>query len=241
MNYTELIGAIKDYCQNTEDTFVANLDNFIIAAEDKVFSAVQMPAFWKSDITQVTAADDAEYDLPAGAVDILSVRINQTAGSSAGLVDQGPVLYLLRKDYDFLLEGYPGTSGASSTGVPKYYAVSSAGVSTDSPALTNPYMVIRLAPIPDAVYALTMDYYGKTVADSITVGGTTVTWLSVTFPEVLLYGSLVQAYTFMKGEPDVLEMYEKQFMEGLALLKNFGEGRQTSDVFYEGQMKSASD
>ena len=239
MNYTELVTAIKDYCQNSESTFVTHIDDFIIAAEDKVFMAIQMPAFWKQDIDQVTAADDAEYDLPAGSVDILSARVNENAGSSAGFVDKGPVRYLLRKDYDFLLEAYPGDTTSPSTtaskGIPKYYAVSSAGLSG-----TNPTLTVRLGPIPDAVYALTFDYYGKSSSDSITVGGTTSTWLSVTAPDVLLYGSLVQAYTFMKGEPDMVQMYEKQFVEGLGLLKNMGEARQTSDAYSQGQMKTPS-
>ena len=239
MNYGDLIAAIQDYCQNSESTFVAHINDFIIAAENKVFMSVQMPAFWKNDITQATTLDDADYDLPAGSIDVLSVRVNQKAGAAAGLVNAGPVLYLLRKDYDFLLEAYPGTStgvnGTTNTGVPKYYSVSSAGSSS-----TNPLISIRLGPIPDGAYAMTIDYYGKTVADSITSGSISgnETWLSVTAPEVLLYGSLVQAYTFMKGEPDMIQMYDKQFMEGLGLLKNLGEARQTSDVYSEGQMKT---
>tara|TARA_R110000787_G_scaffold15840_1_gene48845 strand:- start:746 stop:1471 length:726 start_codon:yes stop_codon:yes gene_type:complete len=241
MNYTALSTAIQDYCQNSETAFVANIDNFILAAEDKVFLSVQMPGFWNSDITQVTASGTSSYALEAGVIDVLSARVGESVVSGAEAVDSGPVRYLLRKEYDFLLEAYPGTSGASSTGIPKYYAVSSASVSAASPTLTNPTMSIRLGPIPDAIYPLTVDYYGKTAADSITVGGTTVTWLSVTAPEVLLYGALVQAYTFMKGEPDVIQMYDKQFMEGLALLKNLGEGRQTSDVYSQGQTSRPSE
>lgn len=231
MNYTELSDSIQDYCQNSETTFVENIDTFILSAEDKIFLSVQMPEFWNSDITQVTANGTASYTLEAGVIDVLSARVGESVVSGAEEVDSGPVRYLLRKDYDFLLEAYPGTSSASSTGIPKYYAVSSASVSGVDPTLS-----IRLGPIPDAIYPLTVDYYGKTAADSITAVGTTVTWLSVTAPEVLLYGSLVQAYTFMKGEPDVIQMYDKQFMEGLALLKNLGEGRQTTDVYTQGQL-----
>jgi len=246
MNYTQLSNSIQDYCQNSEIAFVSHINDFIVSAEDTVFLAVQMPAFWNSDITQVTAAATASYTLEAGVRDVLSVRIGQTAVSVAEDVEKGPVLYLLRKDYDFLLEAYPGTSDTASTGVPKYYAVSSASVSSASPTLTNPTMEIRLGPIPDAIYPMTVNYYGKVATDSITDGvtsggtSTNVTWLSVTAPDVLLYGALVQAYIFMKGEPGMMEMYYKQFMEGVMMLKNLGEGRQVSDVYSEGQMKMDS-
>jgi hypothetical protein len=104
-------------------------------------------------------------------------------------------------------------------------------------------MTIRLGPAPDAAYPLTVDYYGKTVGDSITSGSTpaapltTKTWLSVTAPDALLYGALVQAYTFMKGEPDMIQAYESKFVESLMFLKNMGEGRQTDDVYVSGTQK----
>jgi hypothetical protein len=236
MNYGELVTAIKDYCQNSETTFVNHINDFVIGSEDKVFMSVQMPSFWKSE--NIAVSDSASsYQLEAGVIDILSVRVNETDGST-GLVDKGPVLYLYRKDYDFLYEAYPGDSSALSTGVPKYYAVSSESVSS-----SNPRMTILIAPRPATgkSYAMTVDYYGKVDTDSITNGGDSKeTWLSVTAPDVLLYGSLVQAYTFMKGEPDIIQMYEKQFMEGLALLKNLGEGRQTTDAYSQGQMRTPS-
>ncbi|MAH49746.1 hypothetical protein CMI37_28235 [Candidatus Pacearchaeota archaeon] len=240
MDYSELSQAIQDYCQNSETTFVSHINDFIIAAEDKVFMSIQMPAFWSSDIAEVTADGTAEYALEEGVIDVLSVRIGETAASAED-VEKGPVRYLLRKDYDFLLEAYSGTSSAAYKALPVYYAVSSASVVTSNPTVT-----IRMGPIPDAIYPLTIDYYGKTAAQSITSGSTpavpltTKTWLSVTMPDVLLYGSLVQAYTFMKGEPDIVQLYQNNFMEGLALLKNLGEGRQTSDVYSEGQMKVES-
>ena len=140
MQYSELKLAIQNYCQNDETSFSANINNFIIAAEDKVFMAIQMPAFWKTENFAVSDST-SEHDLADGAIDVLSVRINQTSGSS-GTVDQGPVLYLYRKDYDFLFEAYPGDTSTASTGVPKYYAVSSAAVSSSD---TNPMMKIMIA------------------------------------------------------------------------------------------------
>ncbi|MBF86093.1 MAG: hypothetical protein CL489_16695 [Acidobacteria bacterium] len=234
MNYLELSTAIQDYCQNSELTFVDHINDFIIAAEDKVFMSIQMPAFWGSE-DKATVEDKFEYTLQAGVIDVTSVRVNQTEDSTGNVIN-GPVFYLYRKDYDFLLEAYPGTTGAASTGIPKYYAVSSAAASEANPTLT-----IRLGPIPDAIYAMTVDYYGKTAAQSITGGDSTAeTWLSVTAPDVLLYGSLVQAYTYMKGEQDIIQLYDKQFLEGLGLLKNMGEARQPSDLYREGQKRTAA-
>ena len=228
MNYTELKQAIQDYCQNSETTFVSNIDNFIRATEDKVFMAITMPAFWKSDLDQNCVADQAEYTLDEGVIDIFSTRIGETAGAQASGVEKGPVRYLLKKDYDFLLEAYPGDSSDASTGIPKYYAISSAGESSGKPTLT-----IRLGPIPNAAYPMTVDYYGKVAADGISSSNTD-TWLSVTAPDVLLYGSLVHAYIFMKGEADLIQAYDAKFNEGVILLKNLGEARQSHDSYTSG-------
>jgi hypothetical protein len=234
VNYTELTTAIKDYCQNSETTFVNHLNDFIKAAEDKVFLAIQMPSFWKSDVDQDCVVNQAEYALDDGTIDIFSVRISEASTpTQATGVEYGPVRYLLRKDYDFLLEAYPGTASAANTGVPKYYSVSSASVGTNNPRLT-----IRFGPIPDAVYPFTVDYYGKVAADSIVTAEET--WLSVSFPDVLLYGSLVEAYTFMKGEQDMIQAYERMFGEKIAMLKNMGEARQSDDVFVDGAKQAPS-
>ena len=228
MNYSDLTTAIKDYVQNDETTFTDHLNDFIIAAEDQVFFYVQMPATWKSTTSLETAASTSEYTV-SGMLDVFDVRVSETASDT-----DGPYRYLLRKDYDFLDEAFPGSASAVDTGVPKYYAVSSAD--SDS---TNPRMTIRMGPTPNGVYPFVIDYYGKKVADSITSGsvGANETWLSVTAPDVLLYGSLVQAYTFMKGEPDLIQNYEKQFQEGINRLKILTEGRGTSDVYRTGQKR----
>ena len=229
MDYSELKTAIQDYCQVDETVFNTHIDDFIRGAEDKIFMAIQMPAFWKSDSTLITVDGDSEYESVAGVVDIFSVRIGEAAVAEAEVVEDGPVGYLLRKDYDFMLEAYPGSSLVFK-GKPKYYAVSSAGVEAEEGG--NPTLSIRLGPIPDAIYPVTIDYYGKTAADSITVGViTTETWLSVTAPNALLYGSLIDAYTFLKGEPDIIQTCLQMFQAELTLLKNLGEGRQPNDSF----------
>lgn len=226
--YSEMSTAIQQYCQNLEASFVSNIPNFIISAEDKIFSAVDLPSKWKSQDSLMTVQDQAEYQVQDGVIDVLSIRIteNVVAAQSAPGVEFGPVRYLLQKDYDFMLEAYPGSNTAITSGVPKYYAVSDAKVSSSEPTLD-----IRLGPIPGAAnHQMTITYYGKTASDSL-VTTDAGTWLSVMFPDVLLYGSLVQAYTYMKGSADMIQWYEKQFMDGVMLLKNLSENRLNQDDY----------
>ena len=228
MKYSELKAAIQDYTQNSEATFVSNINNFIIAAEDVVFMAIPMPAFWKSDLPRDCVGGTAEYELDAGVLDIFSVRIGEVVGNQDTGVTYGPSKYLLLKNYDFLLEAYPGSNSEQTTGVPKYYAISSAGVVE---AKGDPTMTIRLGPAPDKAYPFTVDYYGKTASDSITEKDDKETWLSVTAPDVLLYGSILQAYVFMKGEPEMIQAYDGKFKESLGLLKNLVDSRQVDDNY----------
>ncbi len=234
MNFGELKTAIQDYCQSSETSFVSNLNNFIISTEDRIFAAIDLPSKWEDDDAVTLVDGTAEYVLgdsgtDPGVIDVLSVRVAEsvTAAQPDG-VQFGPVRYLLQKDYDFLLEAYPGTGTAEDKGIPKYYAISQAGTYSGNGTLT-----IRLGPIPNLAYPTTVTYYGKTTSQSITGQGSdaATTWISVTFPDVLLYGSLVQAYTYLKGEPDLIQLYEKQFMDGLTLLKNVSEKRMNNDAF----------
>lgn len=232
MNYTELETAIQDYCQNSETSFVAHINDFIISAEDKIFQATSGVHFANFSTGVTTVADQRYYaaadGIPDGVQDITGIRLCETASGS--METSGPMRYLRRRDYDFLWEAYPGTAGADATGIPKYYstrqAVSNSGESSIS---------IFLAPAPDDTYNTEIEYQGKLTTDSITSGNTpgtastTTTWISASFPDVLLYGSLVQAYTYMKGEADVAANYQKQFDEGILLLKNLTESRQQTD------------
>jgi hypothetical protein len=231
MDYTALETAIKDYCANSEASFVSHINDFIIAAEDKVFQAVKGSPFHTVSTGTITTGV-REYYLAAGTLDVLSVRLCENPG---GTINQdGPDVVLQRKDTDFLREAFPATTGTNTVakGIPRYYAIAA------SPLLASESnMRIQFGPVPDATYSYEVQYYGKVATDSITNGatpGTTSTnetWLSVTFPTVLLYGACVEAYIYMKGEQDVLAMYQKNFDEGLLLVKNLVETRQTTDTF----------
>ena len=230
MQYSELKTAIQDYVQNDEATFVTHINDFIITAEDRIFMKVQMPAFWKSTSAQSTADGTNEYSVD-GMLDVFSMRVSETASET-----DGPYRYLLRKDYDFLDEAFPGAATGIDEGVPTYYAVSSAGVATST---GDPKLTVRVAPTPDGVYPYVIDYYGKVETDSITNGGDTKeTWISVTSPETLLYGSLVEAYTYMKGSPDLVENYEKHFADSVDSLKSLVEGRNLIDAYRSGQKRT---
>ena len=230
MNYTELVTAIQNTCVNTEAQFNNHINDFIIATEDKIFQGVSGPLFWKASSSTPTVAGTREYVLAGGTIDVLGIRICETP--SGDIDTGGQSRYLLRKDIDFLREAYPGPTTGTGGGIPKYYSVSSAGVSGSDPTLS-----VQMAPVPDDVYNFQAEYYGKAVADSITNGSTpdlpltTSTWISVAFPDVLLWGSVLQGYTFMKGEADVMAYYESRFNEGLLLMKNTSENRQDTDTF----------
>jgi hypothetical protein len=230
MNYTGLSTAIQNYCQNSNQVFLDHINDFIIAAEDKIFLAMSGPFFWKASVGSITVDGDTEHILEAGTLDVLGIRIREETGGT--ITTGGPFRYLLRKDVDFIYEAYPGSSAAFDRGIPKYYAVGSAQVTAGEPTMT-----IRFGPTPDGAYAFEVEYLGKPAADSITIGSTpalpltTTTWLSVTFPDVLLWGAVTQAYTFMKGEADLLQVYESNYNDGLMLLKNMGEFRQNTDSY----------
>lgn len=229
LTYAQMSDGIQDYCQNSEASFVSNIPNFIAGAEDRIFAAVDLPSQWKTQASVLTSANQSEYQLEAGVIRVLSARIteNAVAAQPDPGVEFGPVRYLLQKDYDFLLEAYSGSSSAPDTGVPKYYAVCDSAVSGLEPTVT-----IRLGPVPaTSNLQMSLTYYGKTSNDSLVSSGANGTWLSSVFPDVILYGSLVNAYIYMKGSQDLVQYYEKQFMEGIMLIKNLIDKGDNGDSF----------
>jgi hypothetical protein len=233
VNYTELEELIQDMAQNGEDSFVSHINEFIRSAEDKAYEVMSGGLYFTVTASVSTVADQANYGvadgMPAGIADIRGIRLGETPG--ADLYTTGPVRSLLVKDYEFLAEAYQ--TDTIVTGVPKYYAVLTAFAGTTN----NPEVTIQLAPTPDAIYTTEIQYQRKHTNDSITAGNTPGvastdhTWLSVMLPDVLLYGALVQGYTYMKGEPDIMALYEKNFQENMLLLKNMVENRQTTDTY----------
>jgi hypothetical protein len=207
MNYAQLTSLIQEYCQSTETSFVANIPNFVQYAEERIYNTVQLPAL-RQNSTASTTLGNQYMALPS---DWLSTY-------SLAVVDgSGDYQFLLNKDVNFIRQSYPS---ASSTGLPQYYAIWD-----DNTML--------LGPTPDAAYTLELHYYYY--PPSIVDAGTS--WVGDNFENVLLYGSLREAYTYLKGEADIIAEYDKKYMEGMAQLKRLGDGMERQDAYRSGQVR----
>jgi hypothetical protein len=216
MNYSELCTAVNSY---TENTFPANmLAVFTEQAEKRIYNAVQIPALRKN-VTGVTTASNKYLACPDDYLSSYSLAaINPTTGAYT---------YLLNKDVNFIREAYPKPT---STGSPKYYALF-------GPAVISSVITVELSfiigPTPDAAYSMELHYYYY--PESITSAGTT--WLGDNYDPVLLYGALVEAYTYMKGEQDMVVLYNTKFGEALTQLKRLGDGLERQDAYRSGQAR----
>ena len=218
MTYTELVTAIESYTQNYESDFVANIPTFVKQTETRIYNTVQIPALRKN-VTGVTTNGNKYLSCPS---DFLSVF-------SMAVIDGGNYEYLLNKDVNFMRAAYPS---ASDTGLPKYYALFGPTVANN--IITDELSFI-LAPTPDAAYDVELHYYYY--PESITTAADGRTWLGDNYDPVLLYGSLVEAYVFMKGEQDMMAYYEKKYQDALAQLNRLGTGLERGDAYRDGQAK----
>ena len=203
MTYADLKTNIADVTENTFSDFQLNL--FITQAEQAIYTAIDLPASTFTDSATTLTIDSATFAVPSGYLSTVSLAVKSAAGI---------VTYLLQKDNSFLLEAYPDTTY---TAVPTHYA--QFGEYTYGGAYNSLFLTV--APTPDAAYATIHTY--KAYPASITSGGETgTTWLSTNFDNVLLNGALVEAARFMKAEPDIVAMYDKQFVTSLKLLGSLG-------------------
>ena len=198
--------AIQDYADNSETSFVTNLPNFIKAAEEKIFKGVDLDIFRKNVTSAFTSSDQ-----------FLTVPSDYLASFSLQITTSGSESFLLQKDVNYLREYTPASS---TTGLPKYYA----RFETDN---------FIVAPTPNSNYTIELHYYYRPA--SLTAGADSgTTWLSTNAPYALLYGSLIEAYYYMKGEPDVIAQYEKNYVFYLQRLKDLGEARENEDAYRQG-------
>ncbi len=224
MNYTELQAAICDYTQNFESDFVANIPVFVQQAEQRIYNTVQFPSLRKN-VTGVTSANNKYLSCPADFLSVYSLAVIDALGAYE---------FLLNKDVNFIRQAYPTPT---STGQPKYYALFGPTTTNDvTPVITDELSFI-LGPTPNAVYNVELHYYYY--PESITVAADGRTWLGDNFDTVLLYGSLVEAYTFMKGEQDMMAVYDGKYKEALAQAKRLGDGLERSDAYRNGQYRMA--
>ena len=224
MNYTELQAAICDYTQNFEQDFVANIPLFVQQAEQRIFNTVQFPSIRKN-VMGVTSAANKYLSCPNDFLAVYSLAVVDATGNYE---------FLLNKDVNFIRQAYPNPN---STALPKYYALFGPTTSNDpSPVITDELTFI-LGPTPNAVYNVELHYYYY--PESITVAADGRTWLGDNFDSVLLYGSLVEAITFMKGEADMVALYDGKYKEALGMAKRLGDGMERQDAYRSGQYRQA--
>ena len=219
MNYTELSSAIQAYAENTEADFVAEIPVFVQQAEQRIYNSVQFPSLRKN-VTGFTTTGNKYLSAPSDFLAAYSLAVVDGAGAYE---------YLLNKDVNFIRQAYPKPTD---TAIPKYYALF--GPTVVSSTITDELSFI-LGPTPDASYTVELHYYYY--PESITVASDGRTWLGDNFDSVLLYGSLVEAYTFMKGEADMVALYNAKYNEALAMAKRLGDGMERQDAYRSGQYR----
>jgi hypothetical protein len=220
MNYAELSATIQAYSESDEQLFVQNIPVFVRAAEQRIYNSVQL-SYLRKNVTGSVTADNPYLSAPT---DFLSVY------SMAVIKANGEYEYLLNKDVNFIRQAYPSPTD---TGLPKYYALFGPTTTAGNPpALTNEMSFI-LGPKPDVSYSVELHYFFY--PESIVTAGTT--WLGDNFDTALLYGAMREACIFQRQEPDVVANYEQKYMEGMALLKQLGDGRERGDAYRNGQVR----
>lgn len=212
MTYNELVIAIQDTVENSFTTEQLNL--FIDTAEQLIYNTVQLPSLRKN-VTGILTANNKYLSAPA---DFLSVY------SLAVIDGTGRYEYLLNKDVNFIRQAYPNPT---SLGLPKYYAIFGPN-SNDDKELT-----LILGPTPSAAYNVELHYFYY--PESIVTAGQS--WLGDNFDSALLNGALIQALRFIKGEGDMVDMYNKLYLQSIALLKQLGDGKLRQDSYRSGQVR----
>ena len=198
--------AIQDYTDNSESTFVTHLPDFIKASEEKILKSVDLDYFRKNVTSTLTSSD--QY---------VNVPLDYLASFSFQITTSGSESFLLQKDVNFLREYTPA---ATTTGLPKYYA-----------RFSEDHFI--LAPTPNSNYTVELHYFYRPA--SLTAGADSgTTWISTNAPFALLYGSLIEAYTFMKGEPDVIKNYTDLYLQFMERVKDLGEARENTDGYRVG-------
>ena len=207
MNYTQLVNEIQSYTENQFQT--ADINTFIQQAEQRIYNSVQLPALRKN-VTGGMTSGNKYLAMPSDWLATFSLAVINA---------DNEYLYLLNKDVNFIRQSFPDTD-SDFYGVPQYYAVFD----------QNTFI---LGPTPNANYNAELHYFYY--PETIVTAGTT--WLGNNFSSTLLYGSLLEAYTYMKGEQDVINQYQKRYDEAMILLKQLSDGKDRQDAYRSGQVR----
>lgn len=209
MNYASLVDLIGDYVENEEASFIEHIPDFVRLAEERIYRLVKLPKLRKVADPVLTTTNGVRT--VATPTDFLAV-------DSLSVLNGTTYTYLINKEPDFIREAYPSTS---TTGLPVYYAMLD-------------HQTFLFGPTPDATYTLELHYLHKPA--SIVTSSTS--WIGDNAENALLYASLVEAYIYMKGEPDLMQLYEQRFMEAVGRTKTLAEGRARTDEWRETPQKA---
>ena len=203
MTYSELKSLIQNYLQNTETTFVSDLPFIIKQTEERILKTVKLPNFRKNVNGNLTSGN--EYlSTPSDFLDNFSLSVTNSSSQE----------FLMFKDVNFIREAYPNSD---TTGVPKHYAI-----------FDDTSFIV--GPTPDSGYTVELHYFYRPA--SLTAGSDSgTTWLSINASNALLYGCLLEAYIYMKGEPDLIALYNTKYQEALARLKTLGQADNVRDQY----------
>ena len=234
MTYNELFIAVKNYLQNdfptntwtdvagtgvTTSDGTNQIDFFITQAEERIYNSVQIPPLRKN-VTGVTTTGNKYLSSPPDFMSVFSMAV---------IDGDGNYEYLLNKDVNYIRAAYPNPA---STGLPQYYALF--GPTVVSNTITDELSFI-LGPTPDDAYDVELHYYAY--PESITVAADGRTWLGDNYSPVLLYGTMLEAYVFLKGEVDMMATYKAKYDEALGQLNRLGTGLERGDAYRDGQAK----
>lgn len=218
MTYNELVIAVQDYCENTFPT--ADMNIMIKQAEQNIYNTVQIANLRKN----MTASLNSGNQYLSAPDDFLSTY------SLAVIDSDGEYHYLLNKDVNFIREAYPVNS-VSARGLPKHYAIFGPTISGSS--ITNELSFI-VGPTPDQSYSVELHFYYY--PESIVTAGST--WLGDNFDSALFNGTMMEAITYMKGEKEMVDLYQSRYVQAIGLLKNLGDGKQRMDAYRDGQVRN---
>ena len=206
---TTLTSSIQEWTQNDEATFVAEIPFFIKNAEERIFKVVDLDYFRKN-VTGSMTSGNKFLEKPSDYLATFSLSYVNSSSQN---------VFLLQKDVNYIQEFTPNPS---TTGSPRFY--SSFDVDT-----------FIVAPTPDSSYAVELHYYYRPA--SLTTDPSGSTWISTNAPDALLYACLIEAYTFMKGENDLIQLYTARFTEAMSRLKIYGEAQENTDAYREGLVR----
>ena len=234
MTYSELVAAIQSYTENQfPTTYLADgstvssttqINRIIEQAEQRIYNSVQFPSLRRNQ-TGTLSISTSYLSAPEDFLSPYSFAVIDASGNYN---------YMLNKDVNFIREAYPNPN---TTGLPKYYALFGPTVSGSTVTTELSFL---LGPKPNAAYTVELHYYYYPVSIADTTNNPSGrTWLSDNFDTVLLYGSLVEAYTYMKGEQDLIALYDGKYKEALALAKRLGDGLERQDAYRSGQYRQA--